>query len=72
MTKNINLFSLERKIFDVKDREMINMFREDCKEPSFYKHICQLENVLYLNEKNVIYPGVAEIAMNYIIEITFI
>ena len=25
-TKNINLFSLERKIFDMKDREMINIF----------------------------------------------
>ena len=25
-TKNINRFTLERNIFDVKDREMINMF----------------------------------------------
>ena len=65
-TKNINPFSLERKIFDVKDREMINMFWEDCNEPSFYKHICQPENFLYLNGKNVIYPRVAEIVMNYI------
>ena len=40
-TKNINPFSLEIKIFDIKDSEMINMFREDCNEPSFYKHICQ-------------------------------
>ena len=65
-TKNINLFSLERKIFDVKDREIINMFWEDCNEPSFYKHICQPENFLYLNGKNIIYPQVAEIVMNYI------
>ena len=43
-TKNVNRFSLERKIFDVKDREMMNMFWEDCKEPSFYKHICQPDN----------------------------
>ena len=57
---------MERKIFDVKDREMINMFWEDCNEPSFYKHICQPENFLYLNGKNVIYPRVAEIVMNYI------
>ena len=64
--KNINPFSLERKIFDVKDREMINMFWEDCNEPSFYKHIYQPDNFLYLNGKNVIYPRVAEIVMNYI------
>ena len=43
-TKNINPFSLERKIFDVKDREMINMFWEDDNESSFYKHICQLDS----------------------------
>ena len=64
-TKNINPFSLERKIFDVKDREMVNMFWEDCNESCFYKHICKLENVLYLDGKNIIYPQVAEIVMNY-------
>ena len=64
--KNINPFSLERKIFDIKNREMINMFWEDCNEPSFYKHICQSENFLHLNRKNVIYPRVSEIVMNYI------
>ena len=65
-TKNINPFSLERKIFDVKDREMINMFWEDCNEPSFYKHICRPDNFLYLNRKRVIYLRVAQIVMNYI------
>ena len=65
-TKNINPFSLERNIFDFKEREMINMFWEDCNEPSFYKHICQPDNFLYLNGKNVIYPQVAEIIINYI------
>ena len=57
---------MERKIFDVKDREMINMFWEDGNERSFYKHIYQQENFLYLNGKNVIYPRVTEIVMNYI------
>ena len=47
-TKNIKLFSLEIKIFDIKDSEMINMFWEDCNEPSFYKHICQPWNFLNL------------------------
>ena len=63
-TKNINPFSLERKTFDEQDREMINMFWEDCNEPSFYKRICQPEIFLYLNGKNIIYPGAAEIVMN--------
>ena len=38
-TKNINPFSLERKIFDVKDCKMINMFWEQSNKPSFYKRI---------------------------------
>ena len=45
---------------------MINMFWEDCNEPSFYKYIYQPDNFLHLNGKNVIYPRVAEIVMNYI------
>ena len=45
---------------------MINMFWEDCNEPSFYKHICQPDNFLYLNGKNVIYQRVAEIVVNYV------
>ena len=50
-TKNINSFSLKSKIFDVKDREMINMFWKECNEPSFDKHICQPDNFFYLNGK---------------------
>ena len=67
LTTKISIpFSLERNIFDLKDREMINMFWEDCNESSFYKYICQPGNFLYLNGKNVIYPRVAEIVMDYI------
>ena len=64
-TKSINPFLLERKIFDVKDRKMISMLWEECNEPSFYKHICQAKNFLYLNAKNVIYAKVAQIVMDY-------
>ena len=67
-TKNINPFSLERKIFGVKDREIIHMFWEDCNEPSFYKHICKPHNLIYLNGKNVIYPRVADIVWKYLEE----
>ena len=65
-TKNTNPFSLDRKIFDIKDCEMISIFWEECNEPSFYKHICQPKNFLYLNGKNVIYAKVAQIVMDYI------
>ena len=45
---------------------MIQMFWEKCNEPSFYKHICQPDNIMYLNCKNVIHPHVAEIVWKYI------
>ena len=61
ITKNINPFSLKRKIYDAKNKEMMNMFWEECNGQSFCKHICKLENSLYLNGKNVIYPHVDEI-----------
>ena len=64
--ENIKPFSLEWKIFDVKDREMRSTFWEECNEPSFYKHICQPQNVLYPNGKNMIYPKVAQIVTDYI------
>ena len=64
--KNINPFSLKQKIFDVRNREMINKFWEDCNKPSFYKHICKPDNSLYLNSKNVIYPQVADIVWKYL------
>ena len=57
---------LEQKVYDVKNREMISIFWEECNEPSFYKHICKLEKFLYLNGKNVIYPHVAETVWKYI------
>ena len=65
-TKNINPFSLERKNFDVKGRERINMFWEDCNKPSFYKHIFQSGNFLYFNGKSLIYLPLAEIVIKYI------
>ena len=47
---------------------MRSMFWEECNEPSFYKHICQPQNVWQLNGKNVIYPKVAQIVMDYIVK----
>ena len=66
LTKNLNLFLLERKIGDVKNREIMYMFWEECVEKTFYRHICERENFLYLNGKNVPYPRSPEIVMKYI------
>ena len=63
LTKNLNPFPLERKIADGENREIIYMFWEECVEKTFYRHICERENFLYLNEKNVLYPRSAEIVM---------
>ena len=66
VAKNLNPFSLERKIFDVKKTEMIYMFWDECSEQTFHKHICQKDNFMYLNGKNILYPCAAEIVWEYI------
>ena len=40
---------------------MIQMFWEECNELTFHKQICQPDNFMYLNDKNVIHPHVVEI-----------
>ena len=35
VTKNLNLFSLERKILDIKNRETIYIFWEECVDQTF-------------------------------------
>ena len=45
----------------MKNRKMIQMFWEECKELTFHKQICQPDNFMYLNDKNVIHPHVVEI-----------
>ena len=66
LTKNLNPFSLEREIADVKNREIIYMFCEECVEKTFYRHICERGNFLYLNSKNVLYPHSPRIVMDYL------
>ena len=55
LTKNINPFSLERKIVDGKNRDIIYMLWDESIEKTLYKHICENENFIYLNGKNVLY-----------------
>ena len=66
LTKNINPFLLERKIVDVKNRDIIYMIWDECIEKSFYNHICENENFIYLNSKNVLYSKTAHIVLDYL------
>ena len=66
LTKNINPFSLERKIVDVKNREIIYMLLDQCIERTFYKHICENDNFIFFNSKNVLNSKTAQIVLDYL------
>ena len=66
LTKNINPLSLERKIVDAKNRDIIYMLWDECIEKTFYKHICENDNFIYLNGKNVLYSKTAQIVLDYL------
>ena len=54
VTKNLNPFSLDRKLADKKKHEMIYMLWKECMPQKFYQHICKEKKFLYLNGKNVL------------------
>ena len=66
MTKNLNPFLLERKISDFNKQEMIYMLWKEYVPVEFYKYTCLEENFVYLNGKNMLYPKVSEIVLNFI------
>ena len=66
LTKNINPFSLERKVVDAKNRDIIYMLWDECIEKTFYEHICENDNFIYLNGKNVLYSKTAHIVLDYL------
>ena len=68
LTKNLNSFSLNRKLSDQNKHEMIYMLWKECVPSEFYRLICREEYFLYLNSKNVLYPKVAEIVWKFIAE----
>ena len=65
LTKNINPFLLERKIVDAKNRDIIYMLWDECIKKTFYKHICENDNFIYLSSKNVLYSKTAQIILDY-------
>ena len=66
LVKNLNPFSLQKKISDKLKHEMVYMLWRECFLPEFYRYICKDENFKYLNGRDVSQPGVLEIVGNFI------
>ena len=66
LVKNLNPFSLQRKISDKFKQEMVYILWRECIPSEFYRHICQDKNFKYLNGRDVNQPGVLEIVGNFI------
>ena len=66
LTKNLNPFSLDRKLADKTKHEMIYMLWKECMPAEFYRHICQEKILLYLNGKNVLQTRVLQIISEFI------
>ena len=67
-TKNLNPFSLNRKLKDNNKHEMIYMLWKEWMLQKFYQHICREKIFLYLNGKNVLQPKVLEIITEFLNE----
>ena len=67
ITKNLNPFSLNRKLADKNKHDMIYMLWLECMPQRFY-NICKEKNFLYLNGKNVLQPKVLEIINDFLNE----
>ena len=68
LTKNLNPFSLDRKLAEKTKHEMIYMIWKEYMPTAFCKHICKGKNFLYLNGKNVLQPKVLDIISEFIQE----
>ena len=61
LTKNLNPFSIERKVQDKKSQGMVYMLWNECSPSQFYKHICKNKNFIYFNKKSVISPKYSKV-----------
>ena len=66
LVKNLNPFSMSRKLVDKNKQEMVYMLWRECISSEFYRHICEGSNFIYLNSKNVSQPWVLDIIANFI------
>ena len=68
LTKNLNPFSLDRKLAGKTKHEMIYTLWKECIPTSFYKHIWKEQDFLCLNGKNELQPKVLVIITDFIKE----
>ena len=61
MVKNLNPFSLERKLTNQSKHEMLYMLSKDSMPNDFYKFIGKKESFGYLYGKKVLHPKVSNI-----------
>ena len=66
LVKNLNPFSLNRKITDKTKHEMVYMLWRECIPQEFYKYICEEQNFMFLNGRDINQAGVLEIVGNFI------
>ena len=66
LVKNLNPFSLPRKISDKFKHKMIYMLWRECIPPAFYRFICQEDNFRYLNGRDVSQPGVLKSVSKFV------
>ena len=66
VVKNLNPFSLSRKITDKTKHEMVYMLWRECVPSEFYRYVCEGKNFLYLNGRDVSQPIVLEIVGGFI------
>ena len=53
LVKNLNPFSMSRKLTDKNKHEMVYMLWRECIPSEFYRYICDGSNFIYLNGKDV-------------------
>ena len=66
VVKNLNPFSLSRKVTDKTKHEMVYMLWKKCIPSEFYRYICEEKNFIYLHGRDVGQPGVLEIVGGFI------
>ena len=66
IVKNLNPFSLSRKVTYKTKHEMVYVLWRECIPSDFYRYICNEKNFIYLNGRDVRQPGVLEIVGGFI------
>ena len=66
LVKNLNPFSLSRKVTDKTKHEKVYILWRECIPSKFYRHICEEKFFIYLNGQDVGHPGVLQIVGGFI------